>query len=154
MLKRILVFYFVLTIIGTFPALRAFSQYLNAPANPDYLQQYVEADPQNWNKSIIYVFYNNNLCDGCAAAMGMIYNIYEQNYSNQYSYFEINYEDPGEFNFQTDFDLTQPLNIVLVRVRDGLNMGSYKIENPQIWMSDPSYFTQNIITQINNFFNS
>ena len=129
------------------------AQYNDISGNNPYIQQYLEADENNWNKSIIYVFYNNSSCGACAAAMGMIYNIYEQNYSGQYSYFEINYADPGEFNFQIEYNLTQPLSVVLVRINDGMARGYYKIDNPQDWVADPSYFTQNLTSQINNFFN-
>lgn len=131
----------------------ATAQYNDISGNNPYIRQYLEADEDNWNKSIIYVFYNNGSCDACAVAMGMIYNIYEQNYSGQYSYFEINYADPGEYNFQIEYDLTQPLSVVLVRINDGMARGYYKIDNPQYWVADPSYFTQNLTSQINNFFN-
>lgn len=131
----------------------ATAQYNDISGNNPYIQQYLEADEENWNKSIIYVFYNNGSCHSCAAAMGMIYNIYEQNYSGQYSYFEINYADPGEYNFQIEYNLTQPLSVVLVRINDGMARGYYKIDNPQDWVADPSYFEQNLTSQINNFFN-
>jgi len=76
------------------------AQYADFSGNNPYIREYLQADEDNWNKSIIYVFYNNASCDACAAAMGMIYNIYEQNYSGQYSYFEINYADPENITFR------------------------------------------------------
>ncbi len=128
------------------------AQEVNISGNNPYMQEYVSQNEDNWNKSIIYVFYNNAQCDTCAQAIGMIYNLYEQNYSGQYSYFEINYADPWEHNFVEDYDLDSPLSIVLVRVNDGMARGYYKIDNPQFWVEDPSYFSQYITSQINNFF--
>ena len=83
--------------------------------------------------------------------MGLLFDIYQQNYSGELSYFEINYQEQGEFVFTTAYMLEQPLSVVLVRINDGMSRGFYKIENPQQWLSDKLFFTEQITTAINNF---
>ena len=81
----------------------------------------------------------------------MRYDIYQQDYSNQFSYFEINYQEQGEFVFSTAYMLEQPLSVVLVKINDGMSRGYYKIENPQQWLDNKQFFVQQITTAINNF---
>lgn len=133
------------------PVSQTFAQFIDSSGYTPYIKQYVEEDENNWNKSIIYVFYNNSPCAHCAEAMGLIFNIYQQNYSNDFSYFEINYQETGEFAFTTAYFLDQPLSVVLVRINDGMSRGYYKIDNPQQWLSDKLFFTEQITTAINNF---
>ena len=113
----------------------------------------MEADAANWDKPIMYVFYDNQLCSTCVQAMNLIYDIYEENYASTMSLFEINYAVNDEYQFRLSYDLNQPLSVVIVRINDGLSRGYYKIDNPQQWLGDPFYFKQNLITQINNFLN-
>ena len=126
------------------PVSQTFAQFIDSSGYTPYIKQYVEEDENNWNKSIIYVFYNNSPCAHCAEAMGL-------NYSNDFSYFEINYQETGEFAFTTAYFLDQPLSVVLVRINDGMSRGYYKIDNPQQWLSDKLFFTEQITTAINNF---
>ena len=63
------------------------AQFIDSSGYTPFIRQYVEENEDNWNKSIIYVFYNNSPCAHCADAMGMQYNIYQQNYGNELSYF-------------------------------------------------------------------
>ncbi len=133
------------------PVSQTFAQFIDSSGYTPYIKQYVEEDENNWNKSIIYVFYNNSPCAHCAEAMGLIFDIYQQNYSNDFSYFEINYQETGEFAFTTAYFLDQPLSVVLVRINDGMSRGYYKIDNPQQWLSDKLFFTEQITTAINNF---
>lgn len=133
------------------PVSQTFAQFIDSSGYTPYIKQYVEEDKNNWNKSIIYVFYNNSPCAHCAEAMGLIFDIYQQNYSNDFSYFEINYQETGEFAFTTAYFLDQPLSVVLVRINDGMSRGYYKIDNPQQWLSDKLFFTEQITTAINNF---
>lgn len=133
------------------PVSQTFAQFIDSSGYTPYIKQYVEEDENNWNKSIIYVFYNNSPCAHCAEAMGLIFDIYQQNYSNDFSYFEINYQETGEFAFTTAYFLDQPLSVVLVRINDGMSRGYYKIDNPQQWLSDKLFFTEQITTSINNF---
>lgn len=127
------------------------AQYIDSSGYTPYIRQYVEENEDNWNKSIIYVFYNNTPCAHCAEAMGEIYNIYQQYYSNDFSYFEINYQEQGEFEFTNAYFLNQALSIVLVRINDGMSRGYYKIDNPQQWWGDELFFKEQITTAINNF---
>lgn len=133
------------------PISQTFAQFIDSSGYTPYIKQYVEEDENNWNKSIIYVFYNNSPCAHCAEAMGLLFDIYQQNYSNDFSYFEINYQETGEFTFTTAYFLDQPLSVVLVRINDGMSRGYYKIDNPQQWLSDKLFFTEQITTAINNF---
>lgn len=133
------------------PVSQTFAQFIDSSGYTPYIKQYVEEDENNWNKSIIYVFYNNSPCAHCAEAMGLLFDIYQQNYSNDFSYFEINYQETGEFTFTTAYFLDQPLSVVLVRINDGMSRGYYKIDNPQQWLSDKLFFTEQITTAINNF---
>lgn len=127
------------------------AQWVDLSGSTPYIRQYVEENEDNWNKSIIYVFYNNEPCEHCDEAMGLLYDIYQQDYSNQFSYFEINYQEQGEFVFSTAYMLEQPLSVVLVKINDGMSRGYYKIENPQQWLDNKQFFVQQITTAINNF---
>lgn len=151
MVRRRWLFYAVLAFLVQLPLYSGLSQYIDLSGNNPYIKQYVEEDPQNWDKSIIYVFYNNAPCQECPQAMGLIYDIYQQYYSGQYSFFEINYQLEGEGVFQNEYQLGQPLSVVLVRINDGMARGFYKLDNPQQWLNDPLYFEENLTTAINNF---
>ena len=130
----------------------ATAQYINLEGNNPAIQEYVEASEDNWNRPIFYVFYNSQLgCEICADAIEQIYQIYQQNYAQSCSLFEIDYADDPDM--KTAYDLSQPLSIVVVRINDGLARGYYKIENPQNWLSDPFLMQQEITTQINEFLN-
>ncbi len=130
---------------------KASTQFINTSGSTPYITEYVEENEDNWNKSIIYVFYNNSPCAHCAEAMGIIYELYQQNYAPELSYFEINYEEQGEFVFTTAYMLNQPLSVVLVRINDGMSRGYYKIDNPQQWLNNPTYMVEELTTAINNF---
>lgn len=127
------------------------AQYVNLSGNNPDITEYVEANENNWDKPIMYIFYSDEPCDLCSQAMGMIYNIYEEYFLNQFSLFEINYTDEGEYGMQESYDLSGPLAIVLVRINDGMSRGYYKINNPQYWVNDPFYFKQRLLEEINNF---
>lgn len=147
--------YFLLSAaMGIVCAFSAEAQYVNLEGtNPD-ITEYVEANPDNWDKPIMYVFYSDQPCPLCPQAMGMIYNIYEEYFLNQFSYFEIDYNDDDEFGMQTSYNLSQPLSVVLVRINDGMSRGFYKIDNPQYWVQNPQYFKQRLLSQIRNFLNT
>lgn len=144
-------FYLLAASLVMLPIYSVFSQYINLSGNNPHIRQYVEESEYNWDKSIIYVFYGNQVCDNCADAMTMIYDIYENDYADTFSLFEINYQDPGEYDFAAAYNLTQPLSIVLVRINDGMARGYYKIDNPQMWINNPGLFERNITSQINDF---
>ena len=129
------------------------AQYLDSSGGNNFIENYVSENEDNWNKSIIFVFYGNQLCGSCAKTMGMIYNVYMQNFNNTYSYFEIDYSTEEAYQFRIDYDLMSPLAVVLVKINDGMARGYYKIDNPQFWSVDPNFFAQQLTTKINNFFN-
>ena len=131
----------------------ASAQYLDSSGGNTFINKYVSENVNNWNKSIIFVFYNDQLCATCGKTMGMIYNIYQQYYSGVYGYFEINYANDDAYQFSIDYDLMTPLSIVLVKINDGMARGYLKIDNPQFWAADPQFFEQQLTTKINNFFN-
>jgi len=151
MIKRI---FLILTVYIICGYTSADAQYVNLSGNNPDIREYVESNEDNWNKSIMYVFYSNDLCPLCSRAMGMIYDIYEQYYLNEFSLFEINYEDNDEFYMRISYELNQPLSIVLVRIQDGESRGYYKIDNPQYFVNDPVFFNERLISQINNFLNT
>ena len=148
MVKKI---YLILTTFLFASVLSAKAQYVNLTGNNPDITEYVEANEDNWNKPIIYVFYSNTPCALCSQAMGMIYDIYEEYYINQFNLFEINYTDEDEYGMEESYDLSGPLSVVLVRIQDGQSRGYYKIDNPQYWVNDPYYFRQRLLEEINNF---
>lgn len=130
------------------------AQYVNLSGNNPDIAEYVDSDFNNWYKSIMYIFYSNEPCAQCSQAMGMIYDIYEEYYINQFNLFEINYTDEDEYGMQESYNLSQPLSVVLVRIQDGQARGYYKIDNPQYFVNDPYYFKERLLTEINNFLNT
>ena len=122
--------------------------------NPDQSQQayFNEAYP-HFEKSIIYVFYNDVYmsCQNCAQTIDLIEQVYKQNYQNQYNLFIINYGENDEYNFISAYELREPFEVVLVRISDGTPMGFKKLENLNYQISDPYSFEQNIKYQIESF---
>jgi len=144
----------ILMVFGLFASSPTEAQYINLSGNNPDITEYVESNEDNWNKSIMYIFYSNQPCALCSQAMGMIYDIYEEYFINQFNLFEINYTDEDEYGMQESYNLSQPLSVVLVRINDGMSRGYYKIENPQFWVNDPYYFKQRLLSEINNFLNT
>ena len=116
------------------------------------LQEYFEAAYPHYDKSIIYVFYNNNYCYGCPQAIAMLEDLYNRKYANKYNLFVINYQNDQEYNFISTYNLSQPLEVVLVRIQDGATFGYEKIENLQNQISDKISFDDYIEYRINSFF--
>lgn len=127
------------------------AQYIDLSGETPFIRQYVQEAPENWDKSVIFVFYNNAPCPECARAMGMIYNIYEQNYRGIFSYFEINYQEEGEFPMVLAYNLQEPLTVVLVRVSDGMSRGFTKLDNMQYWVNEPLYFEEKLTGAVEDF---
>ena len=117
------------------------------------LQEYFDEAYPNYDKPIIYVFFNNDPCFQCPQTIELIEQVYNRNYQNKYSLFLINYQNDDEYNFIETYDLNQPLEIVLVDVADGQSIGYKKLENLQNQISDPVSFSENLQYQINSFFN-
>lgn len=131
---------------------QAEAQYIDLSGSNSFITQYVEENPQNWNKSILFVFYNgNDICSLCPRAVEMVYQLYAQKFSDVLNIFEIDYSKTDEYNMRVDYNLTQPLSLVVVRINDGLSRGFWRIDNPQNWVEDPFYFNEKISNMINNF---
>jgi len=117
----------------------------------DAINEYFAQSPNNRNKSIIYVFYNNEPCAACPQTIDLIEKIYNSYYKNDYSLFLVDYQAASEYNFTASYDLRQPLEVVLIRINDGAVFGFKKLLQLQDEISDPISFTQNFRFQINEF---
>lgn len=115
------------------------------------MQEYFDESNANYNKSIIYVFFNNQPCYQCAAAIEMIEKVYDQNFIDQYNMFIINYQNDQENDFIDTYNLSKPLEVVLVKINDGASFGFEKLENLQDQISDPVSFKDYFVSAVNNF---
>lgn len=117
------------------------------------LQEYFDRAYPQPDKSIIYVFYNdvNMSCQNCAQTIDLIENIYNENYKNTYNLYIINYEEDQDYNFIQTYQLSKPLEVVLVRVDDGAEFGFRKLENLNYQISDPISFADNLKFQIDSY---
>lgn len=105
--------------------------------NPDTpLQQYFAAEDNDYKRSIIYVFFNNDSCYGCPQTIAELEDIYNRYYQNRYSFFIINYQQDAQYDFATAYNLKEPLSVVLVKVDDGAAMGYEKLTDLQNQISD------------------
>lgn len=148
-MKKILSLIFVMSAM----AFSAAAQLQFEGVNPQdmSLQEYFAAENQNYNKSIIYIFYNGNECYQCPQTIAMTEQIYNQYYAGRYSMFVIDYANDDEYNFIQAYHLNEPLAIVLVRVEDGQSVGWHKISNPQNMIEAPEDYTQYLTEEINNY---
>ena len=144
-----------------FAGLLAFGAMSNANAelyyeggyNPNLtLQQQLAADNPYYPRPIIFVFYNNNPCAECPQTIELIEDVYNANYQDTYNLYIINYQDDENYNFIQNYNLSQPLEVVLQQVVDGKMTNFIKLENLQTQISDPTSFFDNLTYQINNFF--
>ena len=120
--------------------------------NPEQnLQEYFAAAYGNHDKSIIYVFYAPDECYECPRAMTMIEELYRRYYADKYSFFMIDYQNDDEYNFIATYNLSKPLEVVLVRINDGASFGYEKIENLQNMISDKISFDKYVRYRIDSF---
>jgi len=120
--------------------------------NPDTpLQEYFAEEDQNYKKSIIYVFYNNESCYGCPQTIAELENIYNEYYKDDYSFFIINYEEDEEYNFAQAYKLSQPLEVVMVKIQDGASFGYEKLTGLQNRVSDPLSLSEYFRYRVNSF---
>ncbi|MBE6450796.1 MAG: hypothetical protein E7016_02400 [Alphaproteobacteria bacterium] len=116
------------------------------------LQEYFAAEDENYNKSIIYIFFNNTQdCYDCPQAVELTEQVYNEYYSDTYSMFVINYQEDNEYDFATAYNLTSPLAIVLVKIQDGQALGYQKISNPQNMLSLGQDYILYLRQQIDNY---
>ena len=85
------------------------------------LQEYFDRAYPQPEKSIIYVFYNdvNMTCQNCPQTIDLIEQVYNNNYQDSYNLYVIDYGNDQEYNFIQTYQLSQPLEVVMVRVDDG-----------------------------------
>lgn len=114
-------------------------------------EQYFQENNQNPDKSIIYIFFNNQPCPTCPAAMDMIDEVYNQNFLNDYSLFMINYGEDNNAGFVQSYNLSEPLEVVMVYVNDGQFQGYQKIEGLQDMTSAPQAFDEYFVSQVNGY---
>ena len=94
--------YILLTLIASFSIsspLQAQVQDTDGYMPNQGIQEYFSASQNDYSKSIIYIFFNNQPCYTCADTIEMIENIYNQNFIDQYNMFIINYANDDENNF-------------------------------------------------------
>ena len=115
------------------------------------MREYFANSDSDYNKSVIYVFFNNQPCYECAAAIEMIEQNYNQNFRNLYNMFLINYQNDDENNFISTYQLSRPLEVVLVRVDDGATFGYKKLENLQNMTTDPVSFAEYFNNDVTDF---
>jgi hypothetical protein len=132
-------------------ALPAAAQQFVQTENNQAINEYLAAAPENQNIPIMYVFYNGSDCYNCTEAIDLIYDVYDRNYAADFNIFTIDYTADNAFDFAAAYDLSQPMSVVLVAIKNGEAIGYYKIDNPQYWVDDPSYFVDSLSSQINNF---
>ena len=146
-------FYSLITVFSLLSAISS-AQFISPKQNyngTDAINEYFAQSPNNRNKSIIYVFYNNNPCPSCPQTIDLIEKIYNSYYAQNYSFFLIDYQAPNEYNFIDTYNLRQPLEVVLVRINDGAVFGYKKLRNLQEEISDPISFTKDFRFQIDEF---
>ncbi len=114
-------------------------------------EQYFQANNQNPDKSIIYIFFNNQPCPNCPQAIEMIEKVYNQNFLNNYSLFLINYDEDDNAGFVQTYNLTNPLEVVMVDVQDGNFQGYQKIEGLQDMTNNQQGFNDFVITEVNGY---
>lgn len=131
------------------PIYSSLSQYAFSTAN-NFINQYATENPEDANKPFVFLFYNNMPCETCPQTMTAIYQLIETKYPDRVNLFEIDYAEPGEFNFEEDYNLDQPLTMVMVPVHNGHALGYEKIENPQLFFGDSYYFTSQISNALDN----
>ena len=140
----------VLATLIEMPLYAGLLQYNSFSTANSFINQYVTENPESANKPFVFLFYNNFPCETCPQTMAAIYQLIETKYPDKVNLFEIDYAEPGEFNFELDYQLDQPLTMVMVPVHNGQAMGYEKIENPQLFFGDSYYFTGQISDALDN----
>lgn len=142
-----------LLFLGLFFSAPAFAQVENTDGYmPNQVsEEYFSESRTNYDKSIIYVFFNNEPCYTCAQAISLIEEVYNQDFIDEYNMFLINYQNDQENNFIELYNLNQPLEVVLVQVNDGAPFGYRKLDNLQNMVSDPVSFAEYFSQEVTNF---
>jgi hypothetical protein len=120
------------------------------PADAPIGAYFAAAYPKR-DKSIIYVFYDDEPCDLCAQTVALTKEIYERYYARLYDFAVINRQTDTEYDFTAAYRLNAPLSIVFVRQADGEGFGYKKIDNPQNFYEAPEDYTRYLVGQINDY---
>ena len=120
--------------------------------NPNMnLEQYIETAYPKPQRSIIYIFTNNQPCYGCPQTINLIQRYYNELYNNIYDLQIINYEQDREYNYIQAYQLSKPIEIVLVKVQDGEQTGYKKLYNLQFQYDDPMSFKETFVNDVNSY---
>ena len=120
--------------------------------NPNMnLEQYFETAYPKPQRSIIYIFTNNQPCYGCPQTINLIQRYYNELYNNIYDLQIINYEQDREYNYIQAYQLSNPIEIVLVKVQDGEQTGYKKLYNLQFQYDDPMSFKETFVNDVNSY---
>ena len=141
-------------IISSFAATSALAQepVYEGGYNPNLtFEQYEELAYPKPEQSQIFIFTNGEPCYGCEQTINLINQIYNENYQNLYQLQQINYQTDTQDNYQQTYNLSQPLEIVLVKNQYGENLGYRKLENLQFQYDDPVSFQETFITDVNSY---
>ena len=114
-------------------------------------EQVFQQQNESPDKSVIYVFFNNQPCPNCPQAIDMIENVYNQNYLNNYAFFLINYGEEENSGLIQQYGLSAPLEVVMVDVQNGEEQGFQKIEGLEYMVSNPQGFEEYFTTQVNGY---
>ena len=117
-------------------------------------EQYFQSNNQNRDKSIIYVFFDNNPCRTCPKAIDLIEETYNDNFLNTYSLLMIDYSEDANAGFVQTYALSQPLEVVMVEVADGEFQGYQKIEGLEYMTDDPQALGEYFYNQVQGYLGS
>lgn len=148
--KSKLLFGLLLALMIEIPFFKGLSKYVNMANAYAHAHSLAMQSPENANKPIVYIFYNDEPCETCPQAAAEAYDLVKDNFGNDVNIFEINYAAGGEENFEWEYHLEQPLSVVVVKMQDGAVLGYEKIDNPQLMLDNQYYFSEKIINTIND----
>ena len=106
------------------------------------------------DRDIMYIFYDGQNCTGCSEVMKWLYDVYSVSYEGDFALFEVDYTEDLGVNFQQQYNLTQPLSVVLVSIHDGFAEGYEKIDNLMEYSDNQQMLQQTFINRVNNFIGS
>ena len=148
-MKKLIFALFWLTAVS---GARAQTPVFEGAAGPETpIEQYFQEENPTYGQSMIFVFFNNEPCGQCPAAIELIEDIYDRYYKNAYGFSIINYQNDDEYNFIETYNLSRPLSVVLVRVNDGAVFGFEKLDDLENRVSDPVSFGDYFRFRVNSF---
>lgn len=105
-----------------------------------------------YSRSLIYVFKRGeNPCYGCNETVSMIEDVYNEYYKDKYFLYVVDYLDNDPDNYTGIYNLTQPLEVVMVKIVEDASEGYKKILNLQDDISDVVSFQLDLRADIDNF---